>query len=221
MLHVRILKKFPISNFPQPRQAKRGGQFPISEGLTLVEILIILAVLIALLAIVFALVNPFEQNKKSADVLARNTVAEFIQGANRYNANYGNSYPWNNTSCLVSGGSPSIVTPVPLSAMSTCISSMDFRSTFSSTPQSVLSNIYLNQPNPILTPPDSSTVMLCYLPQSGSAQKDANAKYLRNGYVAPSGAPSVNGYDSLGNPLSSGTCISAGGINYCYVCISN
>lgn len=118
-------------------------------------------------------------------------------------------------------GYAAITTPAPLSALSSCISNIatagDVKDTFNNTPQSTLNNVYVNQPNPVLTPADSGSITVCYLPRSRSAQQDPTAKYVQGGSYAPSGG--VYGYDINGIPQSSGSCISAGGANYCYVCL--
>lgn len=126
---------------------------------------------------------------------------------------------------LPGGGLQSITTPAPLSTVTSCIQTMsvqgDLKNNFNNISSSVLQNVYLSQPNPILTPPDPSSLIVCYLPKSRTGQQDPQAKYVQNGYTAPytGGGSTITGYDVNGVPQSTDTCISAGGNNYCYVCV--
>lgn len=88
-----------------------------NSGLTLVELLITVAILVMLIAVSWAILDPFQQRYKAFDAVSRSTIVEFEQGAQRYGS-ANNAYPWNQSNCIVSvTPTPTInATPTPTSA---------------------------------------------------------------------------------------------------------
>ncbi|HEX8923564.1 MAG TPA: prepilin-type N-terminal cleavage/methylation domain-containing protein [Patescibacteria group bacterium] len=69
-----------------------------SKGFTLVELLIVIALIAILSVAVLATINPIEQTNKARDAKFRNDTAEVLSAYERYYAAQ-NAYPWNtNTS---------------------------------------------------------------------------------------------------------------------------
>jgi prepilin-type N-terminal cleavage/methylation domain-containing protein len=67
----------------------------ISEGFTLVELLIVIALIAILSVAVLATINPIEQTNKARDAKFKNNAAEVLGAYERYYASQ-NAYPWNN-----------------------------------------------------------------------------------------------------------------------------
>ncbi|MBP9818205.1 type II secretion system protein [Candidatus Shapirobacteria bacterium] len=66
----------------------------ISEGFTLVELLIVIALIAILSVAVLATINPIEQTNKARDSKFKNDSAEVLSAYERYYAST-NRYPWN------------------------------------------------------------------------------------------------------------------------------
>jgi|SRR5581483_185263 len=160
-----------------------------SSGLTLVEILVVLAILSILVGVILAAVDPFEQKKKANDALSKNTSIEFIQAALRYYTDNG-SYPWLSSACYT--GQTPLASGPTLASLANCITTIsgigDLKTSFNKIPPSILSGILIFDPNPQI-PTDNSTLEACFQPQSSSGQLDRNTKYSSAGV---SGACTVN-----------------------------
>ncbi len=74
-----------------------------SKGFTLVELLIVIALIGILSVAVLATINPIEQTNKARDAQFRNDAAEVLSADERYYASQ-NAYPWNNSSVGVTVG---------------------------------------------------------------------------------------------------------------------
>ena len=64
-----------------------------SKGFTLVELLIVIALIAILSVAVLATINPIEQSNKARDAKVQNDAAEVLSGYERYYASQ-NRYPW-------------------------------------------------------------------------------------------------------------------------------
>ncbi len=64
------------------------------KGFTLVELLIVIALIAILSVAVLATINPIEQTNKARDAKFRNDAAEVLAALERYYASQ-NAYPWN------------------------------------------------------------------------------------------------------------------------------
>lgn len=71
---------------------KLGGA--VSGGFTLVELLIVIALISILSVAVLATINPIEQSNKARDAKFKNDTAEVLGAIERYYAS-NNVYPWN------------------------------------------------------------------------------------------------------------------------------
>jgi len=69
----------------------------VSTGFTLVELLIVIALIAILSVAVLATINPIEQTNKARDAKFKNDAAEVISAYERYFASQ-NNYPWNSLS---------------------------------------------------------------------------------------------------------------------------
>lgn len=65
------------------------------SGFTLVELLIVIALIAILSVAVLATINPIEQSNKARDAAMKNDAAEVLGAYERYYASQ-NAYPWNN-----------------------------------------------------------------------------------------------------------------------------
>jgi prepilin-type N-terminal cleavage/methylation domain-containing protein len=66
----------------------------MSKGFTLVELLIVIALIAILSVAVLATINPIEQTNKARDTKMQNDAAEVLGAVERYYASQ-NAYPWN------------------------------------------------------------------------------------------------------------------------------
>lgn len=174
-----------------------------SHGFTLVELLIVIALLGALAVGLLAALDPFEQLKKGTDTGVRNTTSEIHSSYIRFYA-IKNHMPWcdpsDPTTCA------DLATPVLASSVDTAayytpitqvINSGELKADFVTLAGNQLTKIYISgQVDP--TP----EVIVCYLPTSKSFQADPNTKFT-----------------SAGVEEASGTCKSQGGSQDCYWCI--
>lgn len=69
----------------------------MSQGFTLVELLIVIALIAILSVAVLATINPIEQTNKARDAKFKNDAAEVLSAYERYYASQ-NQYPWNSIS---------------------------------------------------------------------------------------------------------------------------
>lgn len=76
----------------------------LSKGFTLVELLIVIALLGIIATIVIAAINPIEQANRASDSGMKADASQMISAVQRYYATH-NQYPWQAASCSVNGGS--------------------------------------------------------------------------------------------------------------------
>lgn len=76
----------------------------LSNGFTLVELLIVIALLGIIATIVIAAINPIEQANRAADAGMKADASQIVSAIERYYASH-NIFPWNDASCSTNGGS--------------------------------------------------------------------------------------------------------------------
>jgi prepilin-type N-terminal cleavage/methylation domain-containing protein len=178
---------------------KKLTQFA-QKGFTLVELLIVIAILGIMAAALIATIDPIEQVRKAQDTDMKEKAVEFLNANTRYFTTH-NALPWftvanGGANCNTAG---STVATLALSNLSACVTTLisdgELKQGFSNA--SNLSQITVTNPNPQTNGVSDTTV--CFLPQSKSQQKDANTRYNQNGSTGTS-------------------CKSIGGTNSCYWC---
>lgn len=87
------------------------------KGFTLVELLIVIALIAILSVAVLATINPIEQTNKARDAKFKNDAAEVLTAYERYFAS-NNFYPWNVAGSAI-GASDSVAQLTPFAAAST------------------------------------------------------------------------------------------------------
>jgi prepilin-type N-terminal cleavage/methylation domain-containing protein len=75
-----------------------------AQGFTLVELLIVIALLGIIATIVIAAINPIEQANRAADAGSKADASQLISAINRYYVTHG-QFPWMASSCTTNGGS--------------------------------------------------------------------------------------------------------------------
>lgn len=76
----------------------------LSKGFTLVELLIVIALLGIIATIVIAAINPIEQANRASDAGMKADASQIVSAIGRYYATH-NQYPWQAASCATNGGS--------------------------------------------------------------------------------------------------------------------
>lgn len=146
----------------------------MKKAFTLIELLIVIALLGALAVGLLAALDPFEQLKKGTDTGVRNTVSE-VQGAViRYYA-IKNEMPWATGS--ISGSAKN-----NYSYLSMVVDTGELKSDFSTLAgDATLSNIKMIG--------DDQSITVCFQPKSKSFRSDPNTKFGAGGDIL-SGCPS-------------------------------
>jgi prepilin-type N-terminal cleavage/methylation domain-containing protein len=80
----------------------------LQKGFTLVELLIVIALISILSVAVLATINPIEQANKARDAKFKNDAAEVLSAYERYYASK-NAYPWNDVGTTVVSGTQLII----------------------------------------------------------------------------------------------------------------
>ncbi len=149
-------------------------------GFTLVELLIVIALLGALAVGLLAALDPFEQLKKGNDTGVRNTTSEFHGAVIRYYA-IKNVMPWcQNSTCTSFRDGSSEPSATPLTNLPNTIAEIvntgELKSDFVQLAGSgTLSKIYVNGNN------TSASVSVCFKPTAKSFINDPNTKFESNG----------------------------------------
>ncbi len=73
------------------------------KGFTLVELLIVIALLGVIATIVIAAINPIEQANRASDAGMKADASQLISAVERYYTTHG-QFPWQATSCTTNGG---------------------------------------------------------------------------------------------------------------------
>lgn len=146
------------------------------KAFTLIELLIVIALLGALAVGLLAALDPFEQLKKGTDSGIRNTVSEIHGALIRYYA-IKNSLPWgeNGYSGSAEGAS---------AYLQSVIDTGELKTDFFRLAQNQLEQIFING--------GSENVTVCFQPKSKSFRSDPNTKYDQNGNEITDGCPNAN-----------------------------
>lgn len=133
---------------------------------TLIELLIVIALLGALAVGLLAALDPFEQLKKGTDTGVRNTVSELHGALIRYYA-IKNAMPWgiNPVSDVASASTM-------ISYIQDVVGTGELKSDFT--------QLAGNQLNKITLVGTSESVTVCFKPESRAFRTDPNTKYLSN-----------------------------------------
>ncbi len=178
------------------------------KAFTLIELLIVIALLGALAVGLLAALDPFEQLKKGADTGTRNTVSELHGAIIRYYA-IKNEMPWctANSSCATYvDGLADTVTSKQASTLTVTIGTNivnagELKSNFMTLGAAALPNIYVSGVN------STASVSVCYKPTAKSFINDPNSKYCQDGTVSTAKG-------------GSGTCSTACTVTApCYWCV--
>lgn len=174
----------------------------INKAFTLIELLIVIALLGALAVGLLAALDPFEQLKKGTDTSVRNTTAEFHGSVIRYYA-IKNFMPWcTNSGCATvrdGRGEPSATTLSNLTnTIAEIVSAGELKSDFSTLAGTgTLGKIYVTGSN------TNASISVCFKPTAKSFINDPNTKFNSNG-----------------TEVSNGSCKSQGGTSTeCYWCV--
>lgn len=143
-------------------------------GFTLVELLIVIALLGALAVGLLAALDPFEQLKKGTDTGIRNTVSELQGAAIRYYAIKG-YMPW--CTALDTCANDPNSTKLSETAASVIISAMaaagELKTNFNDLAAAYSSKIYITGSGSNSDP----SMKVCFEPQSKAFRADPNTKY--------------------------------------------
>ncbi len=144
------------------------------KAFTLIELLIVIALLGALAVGLLAALDPLEQLKKGTDTGVRNSVSE-VQGAIvRYYALKG-FMPWctDINTCNNPVGN-ALTTPANMSIIQSIENTGELKTNFTQLASTnTLASIYLSGTN--------QTAVVCYLPTAKAFRCDSNTKYDKNG----------------------------------------
>jgi prepilin-type N-terminal cleavage/methylation domain-containing protein len=166
------------------------------KGFTLVELLIVIALLGALAIGLIGALDPFEQLKKGTDTGTRDLVNQVQTAVLRYYATT-NKMPW--TDQDTSFTAVALTDADIATAISNMIVAGEMKSNFSEIYKGQLDKVWVTY-----VPMSGSTsveVRVCYQPGSKSFQVDPNTKFSNNGVDV------------------STACKSQSGANNCYWCV--
>lgn len=153
-------------------------------GFTLVELLIVIALLGALSVGLLAALDPFEQLKKGTDTGIRNTTSELQGAAIRYYAIKG-FMPWcseANPNCATDDPtSADLTSTIIISAVSNMAAAGELKSNFMELASAYKSRIFITGNSSA----DEPGIKVCFLPQAKSFKADPNTKYFKNGQPNP------------------------------------
>jgi len=153
-----------------------------TKAFTLIELLIVIALLGALAVGLLAALDPFEQLKKGTDTGIRNTVSE-VQGAMiRYYAIKG-YMPWSTAATPAGSGSVSGVLTTMSNYLTDAIVAGELKSDFFTLASGQLASINMIGTEESLT--------VCFQPKSKSFRTDNNTKYNSVGVEAGSSCPNA------------------------------
>jgi prepilin-type N-terminal cleavage/methylation domain-containing protein len=171
------------------------------KGFTLVELLIVIALLGALAIGLIGALDPFEQLKKGTDTGTRDLVNQVQTAVLRYYATT-NVFPWDATAALSSGFSATALSDANFAgSLSNMIIAGELKSNFNEIyPATKTKEIIMTYiPSGVA---QSATVIACYQPQSKSFLVDPNTKYSNDGTTA-----------------NQANCKAMGGASNCWWCV--
>ncbi|MCX7956057.1 MAG: prepilin-type N-terminal cleavage/methylation domain-containing protein [Patescibacteria group bacterium] len=161
-----------------------------NKAFTLIELLIVIALLGALAVGLLAALDPFEQLKKGTDTGIRNTVSELHGATIRYYA-IKNFMPWCTDANNCNNPNEAAANTLENTVINSIITTGELKSDFVQLAGGQLSNIFVTGTN------DPPVVSVCYKPVSKSFASNPNTKYNKNGTLAtgcPTGNPASNCY---------------------------
>jgi len=155
---------------------QKGLALSVSKGFTLVELLIVIALLGALAIGLIGALDPFEQLKKGTDTGTRNSVSEIHSAIIRYYALKG-YMPWCSDALSCPGTthpSSTALSVAPMSgALAEIVTTGELKSNFTTINEAELGKVFITA--------DATDITACYQPTSKSFLSDANTKYMQNG----------------------------------------
>ncbi len=169
-----LQKGFTHLHFLRSNRSGVGAQRKSGAGFTLVELLIVIALLGALAIGLIGAIDPFEQLKKGQDTGTRNTVSEIHSAVIRFFALKGRM-PWCTTeACSDTLPSSTPLNSTPMSeAVSRIIDTGELKSNFTTIQSSQLGKVFVTG--------TAEDAKVCYRPVSKSFRSDDNTKYARDG----------------------------------------
>lgn len=153
---------------------KKGLALSKSKGFTLVELLIVIALLGALAIGLIAALDPVEMIRRGADTGTRNNTKTLFDAFTRYYVAKG-YMPW----CSGVGNCTNVpsgtvaISGNALSGVTAAIAAGELKSTFQTAATKDLTRIYVTGAE--------STAVVCFLPQSRSLSTDPNTIYNVSG----------------------------------------
>lgn len=177
-------------------------KFNNRKGFTLIELLVVLGILGILAAALLAAINPVEQLRKAQDASLEELSSQYVSASSRYYST-NNAYPWfaaanGGTACNgATGTAPSsvLLNNATFAACTTIfINSGELKSSFNNATN--LGSVSISSPGG-QAPTDTSSVAVCFQPQSHSVQANPNTKYTSTGAA---------GTNCLGTGGTSTTC---------------
>lgn len=160
------------------------------KAFTLIEILIVIALLGALAAALLATLDPFEQFKKGTDTGTINTASNLQKSIVNYYATK-NYMPWCSDAQNCNDPNQAVASSLENSVIANIITTGELKADFVQLAGGQLGNIFLTGTN------DPPTIAVCYRPISKSFASNPNTKYNKDGTLAtgcPSGNPADNCY---------------------------
>ena len=152
---------------------KKGITLNLSNGFTLVELLIVIALLGALAIGLIGALDPFEQLKKGTDTGTRNSVSEIHASVIRFYA-LKCFMPWCTDALTCDNPSGAALLSAPMvSALSMITLTGELKTNFTTINAGELGKIFVTG--------TETDVSVCYKPGSKSFRSDVNTKYLVDG----------------------------------------
>lgn len=161
-----------------------------ATGFTLVELLIVIALLGALAVGLIGALDPFEQLKKGTDTGTRDIVNQIQTAVIRYYS-IKNAFPW-----ASDPASTDLATAPMVAAITNMANAGELKSDFTTIQAGNLTKVFVTGSSTL------NTAAVCYLPTSKSFQNDPNTKFKKDGTLE-----------------AAATCKSASGTQDCYWCI--
>jgi prepilin-type N-terminal cleavage/methylation domain-containing protein len=211
-----------------------------SLGFTLVELLIVIALLGVIATIVIAAINPIEQANRASDAGMKADASQIVSAIQRYYASH-SQFPWQAVSCTTNGGAQCQITSdaqfsfisaddpsvgICGAAGAGCrtsqnkgelITALELQNAFVS--KSFVGATSLDAKLMIgKAPGASSTVYACWIPKANS-----NRQNLINSVTAGNKMVSIAGFTDAGIPDPSTACTTVSDTDWaagnCYECV--
>ena len=156
------------------KMIKKGITLNLSNGFTLVELLIVIALLGALAIGLIGALDPFEQLKKGTDTGTRNSVSEIHSSVIRFYALKG-YMPWcsDALTCTNPESGVALLSAPMVDALSQITLTGELKTNFTTINSGELGKIFVTG--------TETDVIVCYKPGSKSFRSDVNSKYTIDG----------------------------------------